>query len=211
MWELVTVLLRTMFFYFFILLCYRLMGKREIGQLSLSDLTISILIAELVAISIENTNDSTMLTISPIILLVVLEILFAFLELKVNSVRKIVDGKPSVIINKGKINIKEMIKQRYGIEDLLLSLRENGIKNIKEVDYAILETNGILSVFKKSKDKTYPLPLVVDGNIEFETLQNINKSKKWLYNRLSEYDVSLKDVLYAFYKEDVVYIVKKTN
>ena len=211
MWELITVLLRTIFFYFFILLCYRIMGKREIGQLSLSDLTISILIAELVAISIENTNDSTMLTISPIILLVVLEILFAFLELKVNSVRKIVDGKPSVIINKGKINIKEMIKQRYGIEDLLLSLRENGIKNIKEVDYAILETNGILSVFKKSKDKTYPLPLVVDGNIEFETLQNINKSKKWLYNRLSEYDVSLKDVLYAFYKEDVVYIVKKTN
>lgn len=211
MWELITVLLRTMFFYFFILLCYRLMGKREIGQLSLSDLTISILIAELVAISIENTNDSTLLTISPIILLVILEILFAFLELKVNSVRKIVDGKPSVIINKGKINIKEMIKQRYGFEDLLLSLRENGIKNIKEVDYAILETNGILSVFKKSKDKTYPLPLVIDGNIEYETLQNINKSKKWLYNRLSEYDVSLKDVLYAFYKEDVVYIVKKTN
>ena len=102
-----------------------------------------------------------------------------------------------------------MIKQRYGFEDLLLSLRENGIKNIKEVDYAILETNGILSVFKKSKDKTYPLPLVIDGNIEYETLQNINKSKKWLYNRLSEYDVSLKDVLYAFYKEDVVYIVKK--
>lgn len=209
MWELITVLLRTIFFYFFILLCYRLMGKREIGQLSLSDLTISILIAELVAISIENTNDSTLLTITPIILLVVLEILFAFLELKVNSVRKIVDGKPSVIINKGKINIKEMIKQRYGFEDLLLSLRENGIKNIKEVDYAILETNGILSVFKKSKDKTYPLPLVIDGNIEYETLQNINKSKKWLYNRLSEYDVSLKDVLYAFYKEDVVYIVKK--
>lgn len=211
MWELITVLLRTIFFYFFILLCYRIMGKREIGQLSLSDLTISILIAELVAISIENTNDSTLLTISPIILLVILEILFAFLELKVNSVRKIVDGKPSVIINKGKINIKEMIKQRYGFEDLLLSLRENGIKNIKEVDYAILETNGILSVFKKSKDKTYPLPLVIDGNIEYETLQNINKSKKWLYNRLSEYDVSLKDVLYAFYKEDVVYIVKKTN
>lgn len=209
MWELITVLLRTIFFYFFILLCYRIMGKREIGQLSLSDLTISILIAELVAISIENTNDSTLLTISPIILLVILEILFAFLELKVNSVRKIVDGKPSVIINKGKINIKEMIKQRYGFEDLLLSLRENGIKNIKEVDYAILETNGILSVFKKSKDKTYPLPLVIDGNIEYETLQNINKSKKWLYNRLSEYDVSLKDVLYAFYKEDVVYIVKK--
>ena len=209
MWELITVLLRTIFFYFFILLCYRLMGKREIGQLSLSDLTISILIAELVAISIENTNDSTLLTITPIILLVVLEILFAFLELKVNSVRKIVDGKPSVIINKGKINIKEMIKQRYGFEDLLLSLRENGIKNIKEVDYAILETNGILSVFKKSKDKTYPLPLVIDGNIEYETLQNINKSKKWLYNRLSEYDLSLKDVLYAFYKEDVVYIVKK--
>ena len=209
MWELITVLLRTILFYFFILLCYRLMGKREIGQLSLSDLSISILIAELVAISIENTNDLTLLTITPIILLVVLEILFAFLELKVNSVRKIVDGKPSVIINKGKINIKEMIKQRYGFEDLLLSLRENGIKNIKEVDYAILETNGILSVFKKSKDKTYPLPLVIDGNIEYETLQNINKSKKWLYNRLSEYDVSLKDVLYAFYKEDVVYIVKK--
>ncbi len=210
--DLLTVMGRTLFFYFFILLCYRIMGKREIAQLSISDLTISILIAELVAISIENRDDNTMLTILPIVLLVGLEVLLAFIQLKSNSVREFLDGKPSLIVDKGKLNFKEMVKQRYSVDDLLLALRSNQIKSIDEVDYAILETNGKLSIFKKNFLKMsgdYPLPIVIDGKVDYEALRAINKTSKWLTNRLNENDLSLSNLLYAFYKKKTIYIIKK--
>lgn len=207
--DLLVVMYRTVFFYFLILICYRIMGKREIAQLSVSDLTISILIAELVAISIENKDESTFLTILPIILLVGLELLFAFIQLKSNKLRTLIDGKPSMIIDNGKLNIKEMIKQRYSVDDLVLALRTNKIKNIKDVDYAMLETDGSLSVFKKNIDKSYPIPLIVDGKIDEDVLLHIHKSKEWLINKLNQNNISLKNTLYAFYKLNTIYIVRK--
>lgn len=210
--ELLTVMGRTLFFYFFILLCYRIMGKREIAQLSISDLTISILIAELVAISIENRDDNTILTILPIVLLVGLEVVLAYIQLKSNSVREFLDGKPSLIVDRGKLNFKEMVKQRYSVEDLLIALRSNQIKSIDEVDYAILETNGKLSIFKKNILKMsgdYPLPLVIDGKVDYDALRAINKTSKWLMNRLNENDLSLSNLLYAFYKKKTIYVIKK--
>lgn len=207
--DILIVLARTLFFYFFILFSYRVMGKREIGQLSISDLTISILIAELVAISIENRSDATILTILPIILLVFLEVLLAFVQLKFNKIRGITDGKPSLIIMDGKLNVKEMVKQRYSLDDLLLSLRENQIKGLNEIDYAILETNGRLSIFKKDKKGIYPLPLVIDGIVDNDSLLNINKTTTWLERVLKKNNLGIKDILYAFYKQNKLYIVRK--
>ena len=145
--DIVIVIIKTIFFYFFVLIIFRLMGKREIGQLSIQDLVVSILIAELVAISIENYKDSMMLTIVPILLLLFLEIAAGYLSLKFNKLRNIVDGKPSLIISNGKINYKEMVKSRYSIDDLLFQLRQNSIKSIEEIEYAFLEPNGKLSIF----------------------------------------------------------------
>lgn len=207
--DIIIVLARTLFFYFFILFCYRIMGKREIGQLSISDLTISILIAELVAISIENRSDATILTILPIILLVLLEVLLAYIQLKINKIRNITDGKPSLIIMDGKLNVKEMVKQRYSLDDLLLSLREKEIAGINEIDYAILETNGRLSIFKKDKKGIYPLPLIIDGIVDKDSLLNINKTTIWLEKVLKNNNLSEKDILYAFYKQKKLYIVRK--
>ncbi|MCH5167202.1 MAG: DUF421 domain-containing protein [Erysipelotrichales bacterium] len=207
--DILIVLLRTIFFYFFILFSYRIMGKREIGQLSISDLTISILIAELVAISIENRQDATILTILPIILLVFLEVVLAYIQLKFNKVRPVMDGKPSVIILDGKLNVREMVKQRYSLDDLLMSLRENQIKGLNEIDYAILETNGKLSVFKKDKEGTYPLPLIIDGVVDNDSLLNINKTTIWLNKLLDTHDLSIDKVLYAFYKKNKLYIIRK--
>ena len=119
--KLFVAIFRTIFFYFFIMLSYRLMGKREIGQLGVIDLIVSILIAELVAISIENINDPLVLTVVPISVLVLIEIIFAFISIKSRTFRNLLDGKPSIIINKGILNYKEMIKQRYSLDDLLLS------------------------------------------------------------------------------------------
>ncbi len=207
--DILIVLARTLFFYFFILFSYRIMGKREIGQLSISDLSISILIAELVAISIENRSDATILTILPIILLVFLEVLLAYVQLKFNKIRNVMDGKPSLIVMDGKLNVKEMVKQRYSLDDLLLSLRENQIKGLNEIDYAVLEANGRLSIFKKDKKGIYPLPLIIDGIVDNDSLLNINKTSIWLNKVLEENNLSVKDILYAFYKQNKLYIVRK--
>lgn len=185
------------------------MGKREIGQLQISDLTISILIAELVAISIENRDDKMVLTVLPILVLVSFEILSSYIGLKCNRVRTLIDGKPSLIINKGKLNIKEMIKQRYTLDDLLLQLRQNSIANIKEVNYAILENNGKLSIFKKKDNVDSPLPIIIDGIINIDVLVNINKSESWLRECLDNQNMRLKDVLYAFYNKKILYVIKK--
>lgn len=212
--ELFTVLFRTLFFYFFVLVAYRLMGKREIGQLGVIDLIVSILIAELVAISIEETENPIYLTIIPIAVLVLLEIVFAYISIKSRKFRNIFDGKPSLIIANGKINYKEMIKQRYSLDDLLISLRMQGIKELDMVEYAFLEPNGQLSIFKYNLFKlksSYPMPLILDGSIQKKALKHIHKSEIWLKNELSNKNLTYKDVFYAFYKNKKIYIIKKTE
>lgn len=190
------------------------MGKREIGQLGVIDLIVSILIAELVAISIENIDEPLVLTVAPITILVVVEILFAFISVKSRKFRNLLDGKPSIIINKGVMNYKEMIKQRYSLDDLLLSLRQNNIKSIEDVEYAFLETNGKLSIFKYNifkTNSTYPLALIIDGVIQDKTLKEIKHSKFWLTNYLRKQDIDLSNVFYAFYKNKKIYIIKNCD
>ncbi len=186
------------------------MGKREVGQLGIIDLIVSVLIAELVAISLEDTTKSVWLVIIPIFLLVGLQIGMSFLSLKRKNIRDIFDGKPSVMINHGKINIKEMLKQRYNLEDLLTQLREQSIKSINEVEYAILETSGKLSVFKKeaSKKEAYPLPIIIEGKIEYDTLKLLDKDLSWLKEHLT---VELNDIFYGFYKNNSIYIIKNSD
>lgn len=212
--ELLIVVLKTIFFYFFILIIYRIMGKREIGQLSIQDLVVSILIAEMVAISIENKTDPLAYTVFPIIVLVLLEIVMAFISLKCNKIRHIIEGKPALIINKGVINFKEMVKQRYTLDDLLLELRTNKIKNLMDVEYAVLENNGKLNIFKynflKIKSEN-PFPLIIDGKVETSTLNYINKDEKWLLDLLSKDNLNVSEIFYCFYKNNKAYIIKKED
>lgn len=212
--EMLQVILRTTFFYFFVLFCYRLMGKREVGQLGIIDLIVSILIAELIAISIENIKDSILLTIIPIMILVILEIFLAFISIKSRKIRVFFDGKPSLIICNGKINYHEMVKQRYSMDNLLLSLRQKEIKNIDDVEYAFLEPNGKLSIFKYNALKipsSYPMPLILDGNVQKKALSHINKNLSWLENILKNKNLNFEDVFYCFYKKKKLYIIKRTE
>ena len=212
--ELFNVIFRTLFFYFFVTLAYRIMGKREVGQLGIIDLIVSILIAELVAISIENKNDSIFLTIVPICILVVLELILGYLSIKSRTFRTVFGGKPSLIIIHGKINYHEMVKQRYSLDDLLLSLRQKEIRNIEDVEYAFLEPNGKLSIFKYNFFKlksAYPMPLIVDGNIQNKALKYIHKTKSWLELELKKRKLDVKDVFYAFYKENKIFLVKRSE
>lgn len=186
------------------------MGKREVGQLGIIDLIVSVLIAELVAISLDKTDQSIFIAIIPIILLVLCQIGMAFLSLNKKGIREMFDGKPSVIINNGKIQIKEMIRQRYNLDDLLTQLREENYKSISEVDYAILETSGKLSVFKKEKTdkKTFPLPVILEGKIEYDTLKLLDKDVNWLLNNIK---TDIENVFYGFYKGGNIYIIKNED
>lgn len=205
------IMFRTAFFYFFIIFSYKLMGKREVGELDIIDFVMSMLLSQIIAISIENYKEPFLYAFIPISLLILLQVILSFISLKSFKFRKLFNGSESVIINKGILNIKEMIKQRYTLNDLLLQLRDKDIRTIEEVDYAILENNGKLSVFKKDdKDKkVFPLPLIIDGNIEETNLKLINKDRNWLINSLIEKRVNLKDIFYAFYKNKKLFFVKK--
>jgi len=206
-----TILFRTILFYFIIILAYRIMGKREIAQLGIIDLIISILIAELVAMSIEKTNESIFYTLIPISVLVLIEISLAYLSIKSKKIRILLDGKPQIIIKNGILNYREMIKSRYSLDDLLMQLRQQSIKSIDEIEYAILEHNGKLSIFKyqNNKKSSYPMPLIIDGQIQEYTLRDINKTKYWLIKKISDKSLKIQDIFYAFYKNKYIYIIKK--
>ena len=193
----------------FIVIVYRIMGKKEVGKLSIIDLIVSILIAELAAISIEETDRSIFTSIIPIVVLVVIQLVISYISLKNVKVRKIIDGNPTVIIKNGKLNFKEMSKLRYTLDDLFAQLREQGIKSIEEVNYAVLENNGKLSIFETSKD--YPLPIIVDGNIDYLVLKDLKKDDKWINSILKDHNIMLNEVFYAFYTKKKTYIIKKSE
>lgn len=185
------------------------MGKKEIGKLSIIDLIVSILIAELAAISIEQYESSIFISIIPILCLVIIEVLFSYVGMKNPKFRKLVEGSPVVIIKNGKLNFEAMSKMRYSLDDLISQLREQSIKNIEEVNYAVLENNGKLSVFEKETE--YPLPIILDGKIDEEVLKDMNKDEKWVHNILKKNNITLENVFYAFYTKNKTYIIKKQN
>lgn len=210
--NLMIIIFKTLFIYVLVAIIFRVMGKREVGQLGTFDLVVFILIAELVALALEH-KDGFLINLVPVIILVLLQIVIAKISLKSVKFRNFVDGKPVIIIKKGIVNFKNMVEQRYTLDDLLLQLREKDVRSLDEVDYAILETNGKLSVFKKDdKDKkTYPLPIILDGKVEFDNLYAIGKTKTWLLNTLIEKNISAADVFYAFTKNNELYIIRKNE
>lgn len=205
----ITILFRTALLYFLIIICFRIMGKKEVGELSVVDLIVTILIAELAAICIENYNKSILISLVPMISIVVLQVLLSYISLKNNKIRNVLDGKPSVIIKKGKVIFSEMKKLRYTLDDLISQLRDKGVKSIEEVDYAILENSGTLSVFQKEKD--YPLPIIMDGVIDYDVLKEIKKDNLWIHKLLIKENLKLEDVFYAFYTKDKTFIIKKSD
>ena len=206
--------------YVIIFLVLRIMGKREIGKLSVLDLVISVMIAEIAVIEIEQVDDNLMHGIVPIVILLIIQIISAFLSMKSRKVRLLLDGKPTVVVANGEIYRDELKKQRYNLDDLMLQLRENGVTSISEIDFAILETSGKLSVIPKTNDdvvvggslssenfdenekltnesapkiippgfryEMLPIPLIMDGKVQDENLDKINKTRFWLKNIIQE-------------------------
>jgi len=206
------LLYRTVVIYVAVLAAIRIMGKREVGELSAFDFVVAIMIAELAAMSIEDLKLPLHEGLVPIFTLVFLEILLSYISLKSHMIRKLIDGTPSIVVANGKILEKELRKQRYNLSDLLGQLREKGVANIADVQYAVLETSGELSVMLKSNKRPVtlsdlglpapyeglPTPLIFDGHIHYNNLRNLNLDEEWLTKEVKKAGLeSTKDVLYA--------------
>lgn len=202
-------ILKTAVLYIFIIFVYRIMGKKEVGELSIVDLIVTILIAELAALTIEDAKSSILVSIIPIVVLVVFQIAFSYISLKNVKVRNFVEGKPTTIIKNGKIVFSSMSKLRYSLDDLIMQLREQGLKSIEEVDYAVLENDGKLSVFQNCSE--YPMPVVIDGIIDYDVLEAIKKDDKWLMHIIKTKKLNLDDVFYAFYTKNKLFIITKKD
>ncbi len=203
---------RTLIFYAVLLLLLRVMGKREIGSLSPFDLVVTIMIAELAALPMENPEITLIDALVPILTLTVAEIAVSYVTLKSESLRILLTGTPSIIIRGGEIIESEMRRVRYNLGDLMLQLRLKGVSNIADVEVAILETNGELSVILKSQYRPVvpadieveteheglPLTLIVDGAVNRFNLKQAGLDNAWLAAQLDDRGIdSVTDVLLA--------------
>ena len=154
------------------------------------------------------------MTLLPMIVLVLLEVILGYLSVKSRKINKLFGGKPTIIISKGKIVYKNLINQRYSLDDLLLELRKKSISSIEDVEYALLETNGELSIFPYNTFKikeNVPLPFIIEGIIQEDILKQINKSKIWVNSLLDSNNLDLNNIFYAIYQKNHVYVIKRTN
>ncbi|HEY4552728.1 MAG TPA: DUF421 domain-containing protein, partial [Bacillaceae bacterium] len=189
---------------------FRLMGKREIGELSVLDLVVFIMIGEMAVIAIESHDDPIIHSVVPIVLLLLIQVALAFFSLKSRNFRRLVDGKPTLIIKNGKIDEKMMKKHRYNFDDLLMQLRLKDVNDIDEVEFAILETSGQLSVIRKDSRKrggSYTIPLILDGVIQQDHLQEIGKTESWLLDELkSRGHGHTKDISFCSYQNGKLFV-----
>ena len=207
----VILVFRCTFFYFVITALLRIMGKREVGELSVFDIVVYFVMSELLAISISDPNEDMLKTLIPIVTLTILQVSLSWLMMKMQKVRNIVDGRPVFIITHGKLNIEEMRKQRYTIDDLCSQLRINGILDIEEVEFALLENSGDLSVIEKSKCQLlWPEPLISDGVVQKKALDAIGKSEVWLHEQLIKNKVvNSNEVFLCLWKKDGLWLIMK--
>lgn len=224
------VFVRTLILYTIVVLVMRFMGKRQIGQLQPFELVVAIMISELASVPMENTGVPLINGIIPIMTLLVAQITMSFISLKSTRARSIICGKPAVLIENGKIVEEHLRNEMYTMNDLLEQLRSKDIPNIADVEFAILETNGQLSVIPKSQKRPLtpedlniktkyeglPLDLIIDGSVMYNNLIRAHLDEQWLKDQLSKFGIkNIKDILFSsldslgnlYYQEKL----KKTN
>lgn len=214
------VFIRSIILYIAVLISMRIMGKGEIAEMNCFDLVITLLIAEVASLPMEN-NDIPMINgIAALTGLVAMQTVVSFLSLKFRTASIILSGKPSILINKGQIDYKELKKERISINELLEQLRIQGYFNIKYIQYAILETDGSLSIvptsnYNSTPPREYnhiPMPLILDGKIIKENLKKFEKDEMWLMGILKSYDIEkVKDVLICILDEYDKIVIQKKN
>ena len=214
------VCIRTMLLYSLVVLTMRLMGKRQIGELQPYEFVITIMISDLASLPMQDQRYPLLQGIVPIITLLFLKTLITLIELKIQSARNILDGSPCILIYNGKINYEALKKQQLNLEELFEELRLAKCFNLDEIQYAILENSGQLSILPKnynsssaassssdsnnnnSSNTSAKLPriLVADGKINKNSITSPNKSEEWILNVLKNHGInSIDNILIAMY------------
>lgn len=200
---------RAIVLYLIVLVVMRLMGKREIGQLQPFELAISIMIADLASIPMTEIGIPIFNGIVPILGLLVMHLILSLINLKSLKAREIICGKPSILIYRGKINEKELKKERFTINELQERLRGNNVVNLGDVEYAILETSGEVTVIQKPEKRNtipedfnitpdyegIPYDLVIDGKIMTKNLKIIGKNYEWLKKEVKKFSINPEEAL----------------
>jgi len=203
--------IRTIIIFFFITGVFRLMGKRQIGELQASELVVAILISEIASVPIQDSSNSLLFSLMAITVLLACEVILSLACQKIPRIRKFVYGSPSILIEKGKINQREMRRQRINISDLMENIRNSGIATIDEVEYLIVETNGKISAIQKSakspatcedlgvsvNEKEISYIIIDDGKIFGHNIKLLGFDENWLKTQLKSNKVNHpKDVYY---------------
>lgn len=203
---------RTLILYILVVIVLRIMGKPQIGQLQPFELVIAIMISELAAVPMADTEIPLLNGIIPILTLLLAQVTLSYWSLKSEKAREFICGRPSVVIEKGRILEGELRRLRMNINDLLEQLRVKNFPNISEVDYAILETNGELSIIPKgvkravktedlginAPDEGLPLSLIIDGTINTYNLEKLGLTRELLLTELGQEGIeSLQEIFFA--------------
>ena len=203
--------IRAYIIYALILIVMRIMGKRQIAQLQPFELVVALMIADLAAIPMEDNSRPLLSGLIPIAALLLAELILSYATLKSERIRAFICGSPAIIIENGKLNLKELEKQRINLNDLLEQLRSKDIPNLSDVEFAILETNGQLNVIPKSQKRPLtpmdlniqppyegiPYTIIMDGHIHHKNLIKAGKDIKWLNKQLQQAKLQPGDVLIA--------------
>jgi uncharacterized membrane protein YcaP (DUF421 family) len=206
------VIIRTIILYATTVLLLRVMGKRQIGQLQPYELVVIIMISELAAIPMQNTGIPLLSGLIPIFILVAAQVTLSYISLKSERARGVICGTPSIVIENSRIVEDELRRLRLNLNDLLEQLRLKNVSDISDVEYAILETSGQLSVILKSGKRPVepqdlkispeyeglPITLIIDGQVIKENLKKVDLDLIWLQNELGKYGIkNVKDVFFA--------------
>ena len=211
MQEYINLMVKCFIVYFVIIFALRIMGKREVGELSVFDIVIYLVMSELLAISITDTHESILKSLVPIFTLAFLQIVISWVLLKSKKTRDIFDGKNAILIHNGHINQAVMKKERYNIDDLMMQIRNRDICSPDEVAFAVLETNGQLSILKKEQCKVrHPEPLISDGIINQSVLDDLHQDVAWLLASLRKEGVERsEDVFLCMLQKNGLFVIKK--
>ncbi len=220
-------LIRTFILFCVVIIALRLMGKRQIGQLQPYELVIIIMLSELAAIPMQNVGIPLLSGLIPILTLLIGAVSLSYISLKSERFRQVICGTPSILIEKGRIIESEMSRQRYNLNDLMEQLRVNNVHNIADVEYAILETSGNVSVIPKSHKRPIvpedlnleviyeglPLTLIIDGFLFRKNLERLNLSEDWLMKELQQKGVDkVSNVLFASIdSQEKLFVQPKSN
>ena len=197
--------------YILLVLMIRFLGKKEMSKLSVSDLIVFLIISELMTISIGTEIVNFLQAALAVLVIVFMDKLFTLISLKSPFFKKMVEGHPTFIVFQGKLNQKKMASLKYSVDDLCHHLREQGIGSLSEVDFAVLETDGQLSVIEtKNSEVKAPAAIISDGQINYEILQLMNRDENWLIKKLKEAGIyDYHEVFYCVVEKERLFVIKK--